>query len=192
MGKATVQISASVWETLSQTYGRIHAAYNLDDPLAIIQKPSTLRNIIEATFDRDELPIVTKHSQARGMLDDSLDDTARARVLAQAIAGIVTVLELIVSTHKTIDADLVRAEIRRFGQSSHRQRIAETMEGSHIFGRCYDRSQIAALILGAVKDGEAAETNALADDEQAALGWASELPSRNMGVPGGFTILALN
>lgn len=192
MGKASVQITVSVWETLSQTYGKLVKTYNLDDPQGVLSKPETLQGLLEATFDHDELAILTKHSQDLGILDDSLDDITRAHVLAQAIAGIVTVLEHIASSRRQVDQYLVSEEIQHFAESSHRQRIQDTIEGSRVFGRCYDRSQIANLILRAVEDKEVAKWDSLADDEQAAIGWASELPSRNMGLPWGFTILALN
>jgi len=192
LGTASVQITVSVWETLVQTYNKLYKTYNLDDPQGILSKPDTLQSILGATFDRDELAILTKHSQDLGILDDSLDDVTKAHVLAQAIAGIVTVLEHIASTRKQVDEHLVSDEIQHFAESSHRQRIAETIEGSRVFARCYHKSQIANLILKAVEDKEVAKWDSLADDDQAAIGWASELPSRNMGLPWGFTILALN
>ncbi|KAH6686741.1 hypothetical protein F5X68DRAFT_11968 [Plectosphaerella plurivora] len=192
MGKASVEIPNSVWETLGQTSDKLAKSYNLNDPESIMSSRNTLQRILAATFDRDELAFLTQHSQALDLLDDSLDGITRAHELAQAIAGMVTILEKVAAIGRQVDASLVNDEIRHFAESEHRRRIAQTIEGSRVFARCYDRSQITDLILRAVEDKEDSQWESLADDEQAAIGWASELPSRNMGLPWGFSILALN
>jgi hypothetical protein len=192
MGKASVEISSSVWETLVQTSDKLAKTYDLNDPEDVMSSRSTLQRILSATFDRDELAFLTQHSQALNLLDDSLDGLSRAHVLAQAIAGLVTILENVAATGRQVNAAVVNEVISHFAESEHRRRIAEMIEGSRVFARCYDRSQITDLVLRAVEDKEASKWESLADDEQAAIGWASELPSRNMGLPWGFTILALN
>lgn len=190
MGRASVEISSSVWETLVQIFDKLSQTYNLNDPEGVMSSHATLQRILAATFDRDELAFLTQHSQALDLLDDSLDGITRAHVLAQAIAGMVTILESVTATGRQVDASLVANETRHFAESEHRRRIADMIENSHVFARCYDRSQITNLILRAVEDKEVPQWETLIDDNQ--IGWASELPSRNMGLPWGFSILALN
>lgn len=193
-GHAAIQPNDTIWESTVHCFEQILDAY---DARAVLSGQEHLRSTLRATFDEEVRGLLDSGAQAMGLLDDALDDPSKARVLAQVIAGTVAVLERTVTDadpEKRVSAERFRAEVQRFAESEHRQRLAGMIGGSKMFGRCYAPQQIRDLIVRAVEDRQDGDGSAvwLGDEGESAIGWATELPSRNMGLPWGFTILALN
>ncbi|KAL2760975.1 hypothetical protein ACRALDRAFT_2024847 [Sodiomyces alcalophilus JCM 7366] len=192
LGHAAIPNTHSIWESAVQCFEQILEAY---DARAVLSGQDNLRSILQATFDEEVRGLLDADAQeAMGLLDDALDDATKARVLAQVVAGTVAVLERTTDFGRPADAERFRAEVRRFAESGHRGRLVETIEGSRVFGRCYASQQIRDVIVRAADDRHDSEGSAgwLEEEGESAIGWATELPSRNMGLPWGFTILALN
>ncbi|WYZ43115.1 hypothetical protein EsH8_VI_000814 [Colletotrichum jinshuiense] len=190
IGKASVQNSVSLWTTLSQCYNEIAKTFNLQDPEGILSTQDSISKVVHATFDHDEHGLIEQNSSS--MLN-YLDDAAKAHMLAQAIAGMVAFFQKLAAHHygPITNASFDR-EVQRFAECELRSAMIRKIEESRIFGRCYTKSQIADLIMGAV-EGKVNDAEFTSEDEyQNAIGWATELPARNMGLPWGFSIMALN
>lgn len=190
LGQASVQNSVSLWATLSQCYEEIAKTFNLQDPEGVLSTPDSISKVVHATFDHDEHRLIEQHSST--MLN-YLDDATKAHMLAQAIAGIVAFFRKLASHHQgPVTAASFDREVQRFAKCKLRSAMIRKVEDSRIFGRCYTKSQIADLIMDAV-EGEVDDAEFTTEDEyQNAIGWATELPVRNMGLPWGFSIMALN
>ncbi|ROT42020.1 hypothetical protein SODALDRAFT_318790 [Sodiomyces alkalinus F11] len=188
LGHASIQTTDSIWESAVQCFEQILEAY---EARAVLSGLENLRSILQATFDEEVRGLLDSDAQGLSLLDDSLDDATKARVLAQVVAGTVAVLERTTDSGRLVSVERFGAEVRRFAESDHRRRLVETIEGSKVFARCYAPQQIRDVMVRAVEDRHDGE-DWLGEDGQSAIGWATELPSRNMGLPWGFTILALN
>ncbi|KAL2873025.1 hypothetical protein SGCOL_011824 [Colletotrichum sp. CLE4] len=190
MGKASVQNNVSLWTTLSQCYAEIAKTFNVQDAEGILSTPDSISKVVHATFDHDVHGLIEQHSSS---MASYLDDATKAHMLAQAIAGMVAFFQKLAAHHQgpVTQASFDR-EVRRFAECELRSAMIRTIEESRIFGRCYTTSQIADLIMGAV-EGKVNDAEFTSEDEyQNAIGWATELPARNMGLPWGFSIMALN
>ncbi|KAF4862265.1 hypothetical protein CGCSCA1_v014770 [Colletotrichum siamense] len=191
MGQASVQNNVSMWTTLSQCYDEIAKTFALQDPDSVITNPASISAVVHATFDHDAHQLV---EQGHSSMLHGIDDVTKAHMLAQAIAGMVAFFRKLATHHEhgpvtqaTFDRD-----VRRFAECELRAAMIRKIEESRIFGRCYTKSQIADLIMDAV-EGKVNDAEFVSEDEyQNAIGWATELPARNMGLPWGFTIMALN
>ncbi|KAF6834883.1 hypothetical protein CMUS01_05966 [Colletotrichum musicola] len=193
MGQASVQNNVSMWMTLSQCYDEIAKTFALPDPEFILSLPSSISAVVHATFDHEAHGLVEPGSSS--MLD-GLDDVTKAHMLAQAVAGMVAFFRRLAAHHDHAYAPVTREsfdrEVSRFAGCELRAAMIRKVEESRIFGRCYVKSQIAELVMDAV-EGKVTDAEFSSEDEyQNAIGWATELPARNMGLPWGFTIMALN
>ncbi|KAM0327023.1 hypothetical protein ACHAQA_006146 [Verticillium albo-atrum] len=191
MGQTAIT-STSIWETLLRCFSHINQSYNLQDPNAILSSQDSLRSLLKTTFDRDAQAFLARHSENLDVLDDSLNGPTKARLLARAVAGIVAVFDHLSSSRGDITQEVFDHHVQHFANSDKCRRIISKIEESRVFTRCYAKSQIADVICNAVEDGPDTVDLGLDEDDKAAIEWASELPSRNMGLPWGFTILALN
>lgn len=190
-GHASIQDTDSLWDSATQCFDKLVKSYGL----AFDNRTShqdILRSILRATFDKDICGFLDNDAQTISRLDDALDEVTKARVMAQAVAGMSVVLERLQHDDIPITAQRFNVEVQRFAQSEHRRRLVDMIEHSRTFGRCYATVQIRDVIVKAVEDRCDTLADVLGEDGQTAIGWASELPSRNMGLPWGFTILALN
>jgi hypothetical protein len=123
-----------------------------------------------------------------------LDETTNARMLAQAITGMIILFQGF-SNQTEITPRLFDEELERFAESERRSQAMNKIQASNLFVRCYVRSQILGLIIDTAGEKESrAVMPVVASDEdyQSVISWATELPPRNMGLPWGFTIMALN
>ncbi|KAG7146527.1 hypothetical protein HYQ46_004672 [Verticillium longisporum] len=191
MGQAAIT-SPSLWKTLLRSYSHINQTYNLQDSHGVLSCQAGLKSILNTTFDREAQAFLDRHSENLDVLDDSLNGPAKARLLARAVAGVVAVFEHLSACRGEITQEVFDQQVQHFAESDQCRRIIAKIEESKVFSRCYAKSQLADVICQAVEDGSDTASLGLGEDDQAAIEWASELPSRNMGLPWGFTILALN
>ncbi|KAM0270641.1 hypothetical protein ACHAQH_009357 [Verticillium albo-atrum] len=191
MGQAAIT-SPSIWKTLLRSFSHINQTYNLQDPQDILSSHASLKSILQTTFDREAEAFLDRHSESLDVLDDSLNGPAKARLLARAVAAIVAVFDHLSIYRGEITQETFDHHVQQFAKSDQCRRIISKIEESRVFSRCYAKSQLADVICQAVEDGVDTASLGLGEDDQAAIEWASELPSRNMGLPWGFTILALN
>ncbi|KAK1974225.1 hypothetical protein LZ30DRAFT_694492 [Colletotrichum cereale] len=193
MGKASVQNNVSLWTTLSQCYDEVAKAFALDDPEGVLSTPDSISKVVHATFDHDEHGLIEQDSSA---MANHLDDAAKAHMLAQAVAGTVAFFQKLASSSSHRRGPVTQAafdrEVRRFAECELRSAMIRKIEQSRLFGRCYTKSQIADLIMDVVEAKVGDAEFASEDEYQNAIGWATELPARNMGLPWGFSIMALN
>lgn len=191
MGQASVQNNVTMWTTLSQCYDEIAKTFALQDPENIIANPESISAVVHATFDHDAHGLVEQQSSS---MMHCIDDVTKAHMLAQAIAGMVAFFRKLAIHHEhqpVTNASFDR-DLQRFADCELRSAMIRKIEDSRIFGRCYTKNQIADLIMDAV-DGKVDDAEFTSEDEyQNAIGWATELPARNMGLPWGFSIMALN
>lgn len=133
----------------------------------------------------------------------ALPADARAPLFAQAIAGIVAFLGAMATCPSPATAERVAVKLERFAAGADRRRILDAVEGSPVWGDCFEKAQIGRMIMAAVGVSEdskkkvvGSEVSVVEVDEA-----ASEAPAlwhdgphlrRELGVPDQFTIMVLN
>jgi hypothetical protein len=146
--------------------------------------------MLTAIFDMDSRAFLAPDHTA---MIGNLENTPRARLLAQAIAGIVCIFRRLAGCDD-ITHGVLNRELQLFAESDLRGQMMLAIEQSDLFHHCYVISQISDLIIEAVSWHDQVEvgqsTGMDAEELQNALSWASELPS-DIGMPWRFNIIAL-
>lgn len=171
--------------------------------LALANAPVPLDAILTATFDPAHRAFVLADTSSALLATLSAD--ARACILAQAIAGIVAFLRSVaLSSPQPPTAESVAAKLRRFEAGEERTRLLAAVEAWPGWGDCFEKAQIGGIIMQAVGMDAVAEVAekfgagavSVLEGEQSA-----EAPDlfddgphfkSELGVPGQFTIMALN
>ena len=139
-----------------------------------------------------------------------LDEDAKACILAQAIAGIVFVLRRLAEHFspssssslpgRELTTQAFERQLRLFFGSEQRRTILDRVERSHLWGNCFAKPEILNLIMEAIDvdmahddSGRSSPVLKLEDDVVDPVAWVNEQrPARNLGIPDGLTIMALN
>lgn len=161
----------------------------------------SLRAILTATLDPAHAPFVLPSPSSAPLLA-ALPEDARGPLFAQAIAGIVSFLGAIATCPSPATEERVTIKLERFATSDERRRMLKEIEGSAIWGDCFEKAQIGGLIMRvigveeeevvekSIGDVNVVEVNELA--EAPALWHDGPHLKREFGVPDRFTIMMLN
>ncbi|KAF3763358.1 hypothetical protein M406DRAFT_263010, partial [Cryphonectria parasitica EP155] len=156
-----------------------------------------LRAILAATFDSDHRAFVlddTSSPDTQRILA-ALDVDSRGCLFAQAIAGIVSVLRPIAACLPPLSEEAVAARLQHFAESDKRRAMLAAVETSPVWSDCFEKAQIGRLIMRAMKKDAATATVSVVEVDDIYNEPAfndGPHPTRNLGVPDVFTILALN
>lgn len=178
---------------------------------AVLLQPSAVEAMLNAVFDLGVRPLVVADDAHAASALSALEPSARARLLAQAVAGIVSILHrlaLLVDFHNQqqqeraeVTPAVLARELLYFAESPARVRVLDRLGhhcGGGVFGgACLMKRDLAAVILAAVSCGDVhfqppAHTPCFDDYASDGFGWSEARPASDMGVPYGFTIMVLN
>lgn len=152
--------------------------------------------MLTAIFDATTRSIVL---ETEPELQDRIDGQAKAILLAQAVAGLICTFRRLVRRGE-ISQGVLSGELQLFSESEERRRMLEVVERSHLFGYCLSRGQVGELILTAVESGGEGmgmlpSTTVGEDDVFVRCGGVEKIggrPYQDLGLPWGFTIMAIN
>ncbi|KAJ4419505.1 hypothetical protein N0V82_004950, partial [Gnomoniopsis sp. IMI 355080] len=123
-----------------------------------------------------------------------------------AIAGLVSFLGAIATCPSPATAERVAVKMERFAASEERRRMLKAVEGSAVWGDCFEKAQIGEVIMRAVgvekkEEEEVAEKKRVGEVSVVEVEEFAEAPAlwhdgphlkRELGVPDQFTIMMLN
>ncbi|EJT82532.1 hypothetical protein GGTG_02505 [Gaeumannomyces tritici R3-111a-1] len=177
---------------------------------AVLLQQSAVEAMLNAVFDLDVRPLVVADDAHAAEALAALEPEARARLLAQAVAGVVSILHrlaLAVEFHQQqqsgepaeVTPAVLGRELLHFADAPARRRVLDRLDhcGGVFGGACLMKRDIAAVILAAVSCGDVhfqppTHTPSFDDYASDGFGWSEARPASDMGVPFGFTIMALN
>lgn len=215
LGHPSLPSSPSLPTLLAQSLVKITDIFNLPDPHSLLRSPSTLPRILEAIFDATgSLKLVLDDSD----LAESLDEHDRTCLYVQAVAGMVAVFRRLLNKRgREMTEGVLEGEVRVFAGSEERREILDKIAGKkELFSCCYTRGHVVEVVLEVVegRDDEEEEEDEEVAVEEVSWGsdvrgvfasggvrekfssdtaaWEGERPCKNMGLPWGFTIMALN
>lgn len=162
----------------------------------------SLRAILTATLDPSHAAFVLPSPSSAPLLA-ALPEDARGPLFAQAIAGLVSFLGAIATCPSPATAERVAVKLERFAESEERTRMLKEVEGSAMWGDCFEKAQIGKMIMRVIgleeeedkAEKEAAEVKVVEVDQLAeapALWHDGPHLKREFGVPDQFTIMTLN
>ncbi len=192
LGRLSIPAETCLFSLLNQCFAKIKAIFNLNDPTRILSEPSSLERILHAVFDTTSLPFVTEKSVR---IAAGLDDHDKSCLFAQAVAGMVLVFRRLSMAATVILPGVFSRELQLFAECEQRRAALDRIGSSSLFSSCYTKPAVVDFLVAAIDEHHIAPaTNAsgadlLLNDSVACV---SDRPCKNMGLPWGFTIMALN
>lgn len=195
MGRPCIPAETSLFSLLKQCFTKVVAIFNLNDPQGVLEQPSALERILTSVFDTATRAFVTEKSvQALA----SLDDHEKSCLFVQAVAGMVMVFRRLSAAGRELSPSLFSRELQLFAESEERHGVLDKIGGSSLFCSCYTKDCMVDFVMTAVDDREVGHhdslpLNAVGEELLSnSVAWVSDRPCKNMGLPWGFTIMAIN
>ncbi|KAJ2894143.1 hypothetical protein MKZ38_007908 [Zalerion maritima] len=192
-GHASIPEDTNLWSLLESAQTNVSQIFNLADPAGFFSKQSTLQQIVRAVFPPSELAFFApeEHTEILSCLEES----EKALLLAQAVCAIIVVFARLDDAGKEICPGLLSTELQLFTEGDQLKTLMVKLENCHIWGKCYMKTQLEDAMLDAVEAArrdniDLPDVN-LGVDAQYGI-QLSETNARNMGLPCGFHIMAIN
>ncbi|KAK3949723.1 hypothetical protein QBC32DRAFT_400017 [Pseudoneurospora amorphoporcata] len=156
--------------------------------------PSSLNRILNSIFDTSCLAFVT---EKEFRIEAGLEDHDSVTLFVQAVAEMAVVFERLLracssSASSSGNSDsgglmtcLFSRELQLFAESEQRRTMLERIGGTSLLSHCYTKDEVvrsSLLPLKAVGEDSLSES----------VAWVSDWSCKNMGLPRGFTVMALN
>ena len=192
MGQPSTLPGYTLWSILSQCFAQFSSIFQLDDRNLVLATAANQKKFLGSIFSSDSLALVTQDSL---FILDHLDGHARAMLLAQAVAGMVMVFHRLAAAGTEITSGLLSRQLRLFSESQELRGMLSAVEGSPVLKTCYVKSEIASMITRAARSEQHFQLPLTTVGEERlsdGISWVSYRPCQDMGMPWGFTIMALN
>jgi hypothetical protein len=195
MGRTSIPAEASLFDLLSQCFDKFRGVFNLEDPHGILTRPSILEGMLNAVFDTGSRAFVTEKSP--GFIA-GLEEHDKLCLYVQAVAGMVLIFRRLSSLGRTLSAGLASREIQLFKESQQRTVVLSKIADTSLLSACYARSGIVDFVVEVVEGQELGQhanpSSGITGDDllDNTAGWVTDRPCKNMGLPWGFTIMAIN
>lgn len=195
MGRLSIPAETCLFSLLSQCFTKIKGIFNINDPSGILAEPSSLERILNSVFDTTSLPFVTEKSVR---IAAGLDDHDKSCLFVQAVAGLVLIFRHLDSTGTVLSAGMFTRELQVFAESEQRRAALGKIGGSSLLTSCYTRSSIVDFLITTINEREILNNDGLGlrmpgkDLASDHVAWVNDRPCKKMGLPWGFTIMALN
>ncbi|KAK3385488.1 hypothetical protein B0H63DRAFT_183466 [Podospora didyma] len=192
MGRVSIPSETTLFELLSQCLAKFVTLFNINDSQGLLSDPSSLERMLRSIFDTDSRAFVTERSLR---ILAGLDGRDKACLFVQAVAGMTLIFQRLESALSQLSPRLFSRELQLFAESEQRRNMLEKVDGSPLFGSCYSKNTLVDFLAGAVSDREASRQYNLPSTtigEDINVAWGGSRPCKNMGLPWGFTIMAIN
>ncbi|KAL2108013.1 hypothetical protein VUR80DRAFT_4366 [Thermomyces stellatus] len=194
-GQPAISPPLTLWPAIQTAYATALSTFSLpqDPATSPLSQPGTPALVTNAVFDTDARLFFEEAADAASLFA-SLTPAAKARLLAQAIAGIVLFFARLGGALEegegVVSESLLARELELFRGAEERQAALNGLEWSRVWEACA-RPEEVARVVGRVVDRASDEAEVGELVEAGAMGFDVERP-RNMGLPWGFSILPVN
>lgn len=191
-GHVTLPDDLCPLDALSSILRNISSVFELDVSADLdLTCRNILHRILQFIFDTNTQSALEEDSE----IFAHLSSKQKARILAQAIAAFTVIFQRLAQTGEKVTYGVLNREAQLFTESDQRALMQSLIEGDAVFENCTRKSDIAEAILSAIDADEDAATPqpVAADDKQDFMFSPSAAQEhKNMGVPWGFSIMAIN
>ncbi|KAL2268792.1 hypothetical protein VTJ83DRAFT_3638 [Remersonia thermophila] len=193
MGRLSIPSNGCLHNILDRCFAKIRGFFHLADTSNLLAEPSSLERVLSCIFDATSLPFVTETTDR---IAAGLDDHEKACLFVQAVAGMVLFLRRLAAAGVAVSEPILARELQLFAESEQRRALLETVATSPLLRSCYTKAVLVDFLEEAIDDPttenllpETTMKNDFPSDPEA---WVNDRPCKNMGLPWGFTIMALN
>jgi hypothetical protein len=192
-GHVTIPNDLCPLDALSSILRNISSVFELDVcPELNLTCRDILHRILQSIFDTNTQLVL---EQETSEIFAHLSSKQQARILAQAIAAFTVVFQRLAQTGEKVNYGVLNREAQLFAESDQRALMQGLIEGDNVFEECRKKSDIAEAILAAIDaDEDAATPQPVAADDKHDFVFSpsAALEHKSMGVPWGFSIMAIN
>jgi len=211
-GRLHVPEETCLFSLLKQTLVQFVTTYDtLPSSLQslLLSQPTSLDRIINSIFDTSSLAFVTEQEFR---IEAGLDDHDKATLFVQAVAGMAMIFERLSSVVASTSSDssdqktscLFSRALQLFAESEQRRTMLDRIGQTSLLSHCYTKDELVSFLVAIVEDrrlpgaadGSSSSLlplNAVGEDLLSeSVAWVSDRSCKNMGLPWGFTIMALN
>ncbi|KAF5017296.1 hypothetical protein F66182_10794 [Fusarium sp. NRRL 66182] len=178
---------SNILHTISSVF-KLNVCPNLD-----LNCRDTLHRILQSIFDTNTQSFL---EQETSEIFAHLSSKQKARILAQAIAAVTIIFQRLAETGQQVSWGVFNREAQLFAESDQRALMQSAIEGDRVFEDCQRKNDIAEAILAAIDaDRDPATPQPVACDDKLDFMFSPSAAlehSKNMGVPWGFSIMAIN
>lgn len=146
-------------------------------------------------------------------IEAGLDDHDKVTLFVQAVAGMAMVFERLLHASSSsaasansgtgdLTTSLLSRELQLFAESEQRRTMLDRIGATSLLSHCYTKDELVSFVMAMVEDPDRASQqggssllslNAVGEDLSSdSVAWVSGRTCKNMGLPWGFTIMALN
>jgi len=180
-GHLSIPTETCIFTLLSECYTKIRDIFGLNDPENVLGQPDALDSMLKVTFDTFHRSFVTEKSTH--VLAD-LDDHEKSSLYLQAVAGMVLIFQRLEAAGPELSQRLFSRELQLFAESDQRESVLETIDTTDIINSCFAKRAVVDFISGVI---EGRKKEQKTEDQSVNAAWG-----KNLGVPWGFTVMALN
>ncbi|KAK4217492.1 hypothetical protein QBC37DRAFT_414622 [Rhypophila decipiens] len=203
-GQLSVPTDNKLLDTLAECLSTFVNIFALEDEEKALSSPSTLETVLKSIFDNENEVFVMEDSL---LLVEGLSDQERLSLFLQAVTGMAMVFQHLSLSGATMTPSALERELEIFSEGDERHEMLEKVEASRFLTACYDKKDLGVYLMKIVEDEDeeeditpenhnhnlvtswsATKQTINTDSDE----WDSSRPCKNMGLPWGFTILALN
>ncbi|RSM12313.1 hypothetical protein BHE90_008647 [Fusarium euwallaceae] len=192
-GHVTIPNDLCPLEALFSTLRKVSSVFNLDICSEVdLNCRKILHRLLQSIFDTNTQSFL---EQETSEIFAHLSAKQKARILAQAIATFTILFQRLAEAGEKVTYGVLNREAQLFAESEQRTMMQDAIEGNPIFEDCQRKSDIADAILAAIDADESpASPQLVAADDKVDFTFSpgAALEHKNMGVPWGFTVMALN
>ncbi|KAK3321692.1 hypothetical protein B0H66DRAFT_574238 [Apodospora peruviana] len=192
LGRLSFPQETTLFSLLTRCYDNFVSVFALEDQSNIL--PSTER-LLSSIFDTGSRAFVLEKSSR---ILGGLPDHDKVCLFIQAVAGMAMVFQRLGSAEAELSHRLLSRELQLFAESEQRHSMLDKIAASHLLSSCYTKSEAIAFLMGILKDcatdsrEDLPLTTVGEETPNDSVSWVSDRPCKNMGLPWGFTIMAIN
>lgn len=195
MGRLSIPQETTLFDLLRQCFNNFVKIFAIKDEDNILLDTSNLERVLSSIFDTESRAFVTEKSLR---IVDELKDHAKVCLFVQAVTGMAIVFQRLSLFEAGISQGFLSRELELFSENEDRHDVLDKVAGSHLLTSCYNNEEIVDFLGEIVQDyttvrpDELPRTTvgeAIGGDSDA---WDIDRPCKKMGLPWGFTIMAIN
>lgn len=203
-GHLSIQPNTKLLDILGGCFSNFVNIFALNDEEKTLSSPSALEDVMKSIFDNENQAFVTEDSL---QVVEGMSDHEKLSLFLQSVTGMAMVFQHFSLSGANMTPSALERELEIFSDEDERHEMLEKVAASRFLKTCYDKKDLVASLMKIVEDEDEDDNSSLENHNHNMVSswaaskqtistetdeWDSSRPCKNMGLPWGFTILALN
>lgn len=203
-GKLSIQPDTKLLDILAGCFSNFVNIFDLKDEEKTLSSPSALEDVMKSIFDNENQAFVTEDSLH---IVEGLEAKEKLSLFLQSVTGMAMVFQHLAMSGANMTPNALERELEIFSEEDERHDMLEKVAASRFLTSCSDKKDLVVSLMKIVEDEDEDDTTTLETHNHNLVSswaaskqtinietdeWDSSRPCKNMGLPWGFTILALN